>query len=95
MNRRPIIGSSKTGKVTRLQARKAAIAAKSLSSKRAAKKSGRFSDSSLAVESSFIERYLGHFGGSSEKKSPGARRSAAKSSANSSPSANKGLRRAS
>lgn len=63
MHPRPIVGPSKTGSISRLQARDAAKAVKMAnSSGSAARKGTSFSKTGRFVSASIRERYLGHFG---------------------------------
>jgi len=63
MNQRPIIGVSKAGSISRLQARRAAKAVKMAKSwGMAARKSTSTSTTGRFVRASIHERYLGHFG---------------------------------
>lgn len=83
MHQRPIVGASKTGSISRLQARTAAKAVKmgkstggmARKSTSWSSKAGRF------VSAAVLERYLGHFGGSRSttgtKKASGPKNSAA------------------
>lgn len=58
MHQRPIVGASKTGSISRLQARTAAKAVKiARATGGAARKS-----TSQSVTATVLERYLGHFG---------------------------------
>lgn len=68
MKRRTIAELPKTGTITRLQARKAAEYVKAASTRKHGRKTARFSESSPAVQASLIERYLGHFGSTGQRK---------------------------
>ena len=63
MDQRPIVGASKTGSITRLQARQAARAVKIARAKRQSARKGTLtSKAATSVSASIRERYLGHFG---------------------------------
>jgi len=90
MGHRRIATTFKTGKVSLLQARKAAAAAKSIRLKKNARKSTRSKHGSQSVSSSLAKRYLGYFGSGRPKTESNARRVSGSKS-----SGRKGLRRAS
>lgn len=89
MGHRAIVSSSRTGKVSLLQARKAAAAVKS-TSRRSVRNRGRSDKGSPALNGKLAERYLGHFGGPSSKGTSNSQVSSGHK-----PSGKKGLRRAS
>jgi hypothetical protein len=63
MHQRPIVGASKTGSVSRLQAGRAARAVRlAKSTGGAARKSTSSSKAGRFVSASVLDRYLGHFG---------------------------------
>jgi hypothetical protein len=74
MGHRRIVTTFKTGKVTLLQARKAAAAVKSVRLKKSAKKSARSKLGSQSVRSSLAKRYLGYFGSGRPKTDSYSRR---------------------
>jgi hypothetical protein len=95
MRHRPIAKTSKTGTITKRQARKAAVAAKSVARKtktarKGGKKTGPWSGESLAPPASILERYLGHFGSRGSSNHSSNRNGAGKATAG-----RKGFRRAS
>jgi len=90
MGHRRIARTFKTGKVSLLQARKAAAAAKSIRLKKGARKSTRSKHEWQSVNSSFAKRYLGYFGTGRPKTDSYSQRVTATKS-----SGRRGLRRAS
>lgn len=90
MGHRRIVTTFKTGKVTVLQARKAAAAVKAVRLKKSAKKSTRSKLESQSVRSSLAKRYLGYFGSGRPKSDSYSRRVSETKS-----SGRKGIRRAS
>jgi hypothetical protein len=90
MGHRRIATTFKTGKVSLLQARKAAAAAKSIRLKKSVRKGTRSKDEWQSVNSSFAKRYLGYFGSGRPKTDSYSQRVAGAKS-----SGRKGLRRAS
>jgi hypothetical protein len=84
MRHRPIAKTSKTGTITKRQARKAAVAAKSVAHKTKTVRK------TVAPASSILERYLGHFGSRESSNDSSDRNGTGKSSAG-----RKGFRRAS
>jgi hypothetical protein len=90
MGHRRIATPFKTGKVTLLQARKAAAVVKSIRLKKSAKKSTRSKHGSQSVRSSLAKRYLGYFGSGRPKTDSYSRKVSGTKS-----SGRKGIRRAS
>jgi hypothetical protein len=62
MHQRPIVGGSKTGSISRLQARSAAKAVKMAKLTGTAPRGSASSKGGQFVSASTIERYVGHFG---------------------------------
>jgi hypothetical protein len=88
MQQRPIVGGSKTGSISRLQARGAAKTVKMAKLRGNAPRGSANSKRGQFVSASTIERYVGHFGvvpatngrgnGSGVKKSPAAKKPVSK-----------------